>query len=114
MTGVQTCALPIYGGLAVALAECSFGGLRLGFRVTPETLMRTDALLFGESQSRMLVSVRRKHLGRLRELARVHDVPLETLGEVRGKSLVIGDWIDLPVEQARERWRRVLERRVGA
>jgi len=102
------------GGLAVALAECSFGGLRLGFRVTPEALMRTDALLFGESQSRMLVSVRRKHLGRLRELARVHDVPLETLGEVRGKSLVIGDWIDLPVEQARERWRRVLERRVGA
>src|SRR5262249_12797832 len=71
------------GGLAVALAECSFGGPGLGFRVAIERGIRTDALLFGESQSRMLLSLRRRHLGRLRDLARREDVPFTLLGEVR-------------------------------
>jgi phosphoribosylformylglycinamidine synthase II len=101
------------GGLAVALAECSFGGAGLGVRVAVERGMRTDAILFGESQSRMLVSLRRKHLGHLRDLARRHDVPLAVLGEVRGRSVVVGDLIDLPVDAARERWRRALERRLA-
>jgi phosphoribosylformylglycinamidine synthase len=101
------------GGLAIALAECSFGGPGLGARLTIEYGMRTDALLFGESQSRMVVSLRRKHLGQLRELARREEVPFAVLGEVRGRNLVIGELIDLPVEPARERWRRALERRLG-
>ena len=75
--------------------------------------IRTDALLFGESQSRMLVSVRRKSVSQLRELARREDVPCTVLGEVRGHSVVIDGLIDLPIEANRERWRRTLERRVG-
>jgi phosphoribosylformylglycinamidine synthase len=101
------------GGLAVALAECSFGGPGLGVRVAPERGIRADALLFGESQSRMLVSLRRRHLGRLRDLARREDVPFAVLGEVRGRSLVIGDLIELALEPVRERWRRALERWLG-
>ena len=101
------------GGLAVALAECSFHGPGLGARVDLEEGIRTDALLFGESQSRMLASVRRRNLSRLRDLARRDDVPFTVLGEVRGRSLVIGDVIDLPLEPARDRWRRALERRLG-
>ncbi len=103
----------VWIGLAVALAECCFGGPRLGARVVVERGMRTDALLFGESQSRMLVSVRRKHLGRLRDLARREAVPLVVVGEVRGQSLVIGDLVDVPVATARDRWHRALERRLG-
>ncbi len=102
------------GGLAVALAECCFGGPGLGARIALEGGMRTDALLFGESQSRMVVSVRRRHLGRLRDLARKDDVPCTVLGEVRAGSLVIGDLVDLPVEAARERWRRALGQRLGS
>ncbi len=101
------------GGLAVALAECSFGGGRHGVRVTLEGGMRNDALLFGESQSRMLVSARRKSVSQLRELARREDVPCTVLGEVRGHSIVIEGLVNLAVEPARERWRRALERRVG-
>ncbi len=101
------------GGLAVALAECSFGGPGLGARVALEQGARLDALLFGESQSRMVGSLRRRHLGRLRDLARREDVPLTVLGEVRGRSLVIDEAVDLPLETARERWRRALERRLG-
>jgi len=101
------------GGLAVALAECSLGGAGLGARITLEQGMRADALLFGESQSRMLVSLRRRHLGRLRDLARREEVPFTVVGEVRGARLVIGDLVDLPVEAARTRWRQALERRLG-
>jgi phosphoribosylformylglycinamidine synthase subunit PurL len=101
------------GGLAVALAECSFGGPGLGARIAIERGLRLDAILFGESQSRMLLSLRRKHLGRVRDLARRDDVPLTVLGEVRGRSIVVGDVIDVPVEPARERWRRALERRLA-
>ncbi|HLY37779.1 MAG TPA: phosphoribosylformylglycinamidine synthase subunit PurL [Candidatus Binatia bacterium] len=101
------------GGLAVALAECSFGGPGLGVRVALEPGGRLDALLFGESQSRMVASLRRRHLGRLRDVARREDVPLTVLGEVRGHNLVIGETIDVAVESARERWRRALERRLG-
>ena len=101
------------GGLAVALAECSFGGPGLGVRVDLEQGVRLDALLFGESQSRMVASLRRRHLGRLRDLARREDVPFTVLGEVRPRSLVIGEVIDLPLEPLRERWRRALERRLG-
>jgi phosphoribosylformylglycinamidine synthase len=101
------------GGLAVALAECCFGGARLGARVAIEGGMRRDALLFGESQSRMLLSLRRRNLSRLRDLARHDDLPVQVLGEVRGHNLVIDGLVDLPVEVARERWRRALERRIG-
>jgi len=101
------------GGLAVALAECSFGGPGLGARIALERGIRTDALLFGESQSRMVASLRRRQLGRLRDLARREDVPLTVLGEVRGQSLVVGELIDLPLAAARERWRRALERRLA-
>jgi phosphoribosylformylglycinamidine (FGAM) synthase-like enzyme len=101
------------GGIAVALAECCFGGAHLGARVAIEGDMRRDALLFGESQSRMLLSLRRRNLSRLRDLARRDDMPVQVLGEVRGHSLVIDGLIDLPVEVARERWRRALERRIG-
>jgi len=102
------------GGLAVALAECSLGGAGLGARITLEQGMRADALLFGESQSRMVVSLRRRHLGRLRDLARREEVPFTVVGEVRGARLVIGDLVDLPVEAARTRWRQALERRLGS
>src|SRR5207244_7792452 len=94
------------GGLAVALAECSFGGAGLGVRVALEQSARLDALLFGESQSRMVASLRRRHLGRLRDVARREDVPLTVLGEVRGHNLVIGEAIDVAVEPAHDGWRR--------
>jgi hypothetical protein len=40
-------------------------------------------------------------------------VPLTILGEVRGKSLVIGDLVDVSIDAARDRWRRALERRLA-
>ncbi len=101
------------GGLAVALAECCITGETtplLGARIELEGGFRPDALLFGESQARMIVSVRRRHLTRLREIARREDVPISVIGEVRGQRLEIGDLIGIDVATLRECWRSGLPR----
>ena len=104
------------GGLAVALAECCMGGPGepLGVRCALDGGIPTAAFLFGESQSRMIVSVRRRHLGQLRELANREGVPVSVLGEVRGNHLVIGDVLDADLERLRVAWREGLSRRLAA
>jgi phosphoribosylformylglycinamidine synthase subunit PurL len=103
------------GGLAVALAECcvSGPGAPLGAVIDLEGSIRPDALLFGESQSRVILSLRRRHLGRLRELAAEADVPLAILGEVRGRRLVINPLIDVDVDEVRRTWSSALPRRMS-
>jgi phosphoribosylformylglycinamidine synthase len=105
------------GGLAVALAECCLMGPphgELGAAIDLEGAIRPDALLFGESQSRVIVSLRRQHLGRLRELADRHEVPFAVLGEVRRHRLTIGTLIDVSVAELRQVWETALPRRFGA
>jgi len=101
------------GGLAVALAECCIStetGAPIGARIELEGGLRPDALLFGESHGRIVVSVRRRHLTRLREIARRDDVVMTSIGEVRGQRLEIDNLLDLPVVDMRERWRSAFER----
>ncbi len=49
----------------------------------------------------------------VREIARRDEVPMEVLGEVRGRSIIVGDLVEVALDTARERWRRALERRLG-
>ena len=109
------------GGLAVALAECCFTAApgAGGASITLDDVMRRDALLFGESQSRIILSVSPGDLVRLRELASAHRVPLQVLGEVGGDRLTIAvreggragrvrnpvALVDLPVSDLEKRWR---------
>jgi phosphoribosylformylglycinamidine synthase II len=103
------------GGLAVALAECCFSGpgAPLGAVIELEGSIRPDALLFGESQSRVIVSLRRRYLGRLRELAADADVPMAVLGEVRGRRLIIHPLIELELGEMRRVWGAALPRRMA-
>ena len=75
-------------------------------------MMRPDALLFGESQSRVVVSVKEKDLGRLRDIAAKEGAPLQVLGEVGGPRLAIQPLLQLPVEELRMAWAGALERRI--
>jgi phosphoribosylformylglycinamidine synthase len=101
------------GGLAVALAECCFGR-GLGVRIEIEIGMRRDAFLFGESQSRMLVSVQRGRAKRLRDLCEAERVPCALLGEVEGDRLIVTGHVDAPVRELRARWRAAFGHLVGA
>jgi phosphoribosylformylglycinamidine synthase len=102
------------GGLAVALAECCIAGpdKPLGARIELREMMRADALLFGESQSRIVVSVKEEDLERLKQIAAQEGAPMQAIGEVGGSRLSIQQLVQLPVEELRSIWTRGLERRL--
>ncbi len=118
------------GGLAVALAECAmWGGVgaRLSLRVSAEPAVE----LFGESPSRIVVTVRPADLPRLAALAAEHGIPLEPLGEVGGDRLQIelvgggaagaaeerganvADALDCALAALRHAWEQALPRALG-
>ena len=78
------------GGLAVALAESAFSapGTPLGATVDLESTLRVDALWFGESQSRIVVSYPAEREGELINNAEAAQVPFTPLGTVGGGRLV--------------------------
>jgi phosphoribosylformylglycinamidine synthase len=94
------------GGLAVALAECCVGGPEkpLGVRIDTHEMIRGDALLFSESQSRIIVSLKEENLGGLEEIAARHNVPLQVIGTVGGSRFVIQPLLQLPVDEIKTIW----------
>ncbi len=102
------------GGLAVALTECCVAGpgRPLGVRIELHEMMRADALLFGESQSRIIVSVKGKNLNRLREIAEKEEAPMQVIGEVGGARFVVQPMIRVSVEELKAIWGGALERRL--
>ncbi len=101
------------GGLATCLAECSFlATQRIGFRVDIPDEIRTDALLFGETQSRIIVTVKREHLQELLDIAQKRQVEIRVIGETGGDKLIIhhnhNKIIDITVEQAFNIWKQTI------
>ena len=87
------------GGLAVALAECALLG---GRGVDASRLAahgRLDAALFGEAQSRILVSARPGEADALRALAAEFSVVLTLLGTTGGEHFRLTAAIDLPLAE---------------
>jgi phosphoribosylformylglycinamidine synthase subunit PurL len=75
--------------------------------------MRPDALLFGESASRILLGVRPDAVEQVHAIARRQGAPCVALGAVGGDALVVqgrGVALRLAVRALRERWQGGLER----
>jgi phosphoribosylformylglycinamidine synthase len=104
------------GGLAVALAEACIARPEgaLGAQVTISQDLRPDALLFGESQSRVLVSLPQAGLPRLQELAQAANLPCVVLGEVGGTDLDINGYLRLPMAMLQSEWRTALAKWLNA
>ncbi|MHB8945517.1 MAG: phosphoribosylformylglycinamidine synthase subunit PurL [Bacillota bacterium] len=118
------------GGLAVTLAESCFGGpgpaAPIGARVdlpaneTPAALgpsalgpsVRLDALLFGEEQSRVVVSLAKSGETRLRAICEAERVPLAFVGQVGGGDLSVSvagrPLIERPVAALRTIWKETI------
>ncbi len=84
------------GGLAVCLAESCIAGrigasIELPDGIEASSNTRLDALLFGETQSRVVLSCARENLQRLQEMARIAGVPLHFLGTVGGEKFQMAD-----------------------
>ena len=97
------------GGLAVALAEsCIAGGVGFsgGFRVEG----RWDAALFGETQSRIVVSLPADRVSALRSVCDEENVPWTRLGRVGGSEFEVAGLITVPVADLDDAWRNAIER----
>jgi len=99
------------GGLAIALAESAInsaeGALGASVEYRGEDMI---AALFGESQSRVVISYDPASADALRELAGRHGVPLLALGEVTRGSFTINDTIDTTVEEIAGRYNTAIGR----
>jgi phosphoribosylformylglycinamidine synthase len=96
------------GGLAVALAECALrSGLGLEVRLAPLSI-RPEALLFGESASRAVLSCAQEQLQELLGLAREQGVPALSLGRTGGKRIRIEPGVDVMLAEAHDVWSRTL------
>ncbi len=99
------------GGLAVSLSEMCFAPERtFGVKIRFDKDVRPDALLFGEAQSRILVSFSPENLDRVKEVAERFAVELDVLGTVGGERFIVEGLIDVDVERLRRLWKGGLER----
>ena len=107
------------GGLAVALAECCISnsgkerGAIIELEAFPEILsIRMDALLFGETQSRILISCHPRNFAGIRRVARRNKIPCARLGVVTGDRLTIRREkervLDLSLKKLGKNWRKGL------
>src|SRR4051812_23270993 len=106
------------GGLAVALAECCFdtGGQGAEVDVPPVAAdhgLTTEATLFGESASRVVVSVEEPRADELLQRALAVGVPAATIGRTGGTRLVIrvggAPAVDVTVVDAEHAWGSAIE-----
>ena len=98
------------GGLAVTLAECCVLG-DLGLDSSGLQLpARLDGFLFGEAQSRIVVSAPAQSMVELEQLAMRGGVPILKLGIVHGDRLRIGAAIDLALSDLTDVYEHAFER----
>ena len=100
------------GGLAVALAESCIAG-NIGFTGSFAMSGRWDAALFGETESRIVVSLPEDRLSQLERLCSDEGVPSVVLGRVGGSRLSLGSGLDLGLDEVEDAWSGGLERAVG-
>lgn len=97
------------GGLAIALAECCItGSNNLGANIVISRKIRDDELLFGETQSAIIVTVSESDLMRIEEVSGEFEIPCETIGKVLGNNLSINRYFDIPVTELRTKYESAL------
>jgi phosphoribosylformylglycinamidine synthase len=101
------------GGLACCLAESSFlSDKKTGLRVNLRDGIRSDAILFGETQSRIVITSKKQNHQKILELAKNKKVNAAVIGKTGGDRIVIshGDkkLIDVPVDEALKAWRNAI------
>ncbi|HEY6400189.1 MAG TPA: phosphoribosylformylglycinamidine synthase subunit PurL, partial [Blastocatellia bacterium] len=105
------------GGLAVALAESCFSSYSrgaLGARIDLSEhaklsgISDSAALLFGESPSRIIISVKPEHVSDVKNIARQTGVDCAVIGEAGGDELIVANagepLIKIAVESMEEAW----------
>ncbi len=103
------------GGLAVALAESCIGvkGHEIGAAVHVSAAgLSNEALLFGESQSRVVISVDAAKLAETESAIQSFKYPYEVLGKVGGFELKINDLVCVTTPVLTNTWRNSIGKRM--
>lgn len=104
------------GGIAVNLFESSFER-EVGFEVSLDDDIRTDFLLFGEDQSRIVISVSPEKVNEVLSFFEKNAVPAKVIGKVGGTKGIIKHKgktvVELPVKEAKEIYETSLEKKLG-
>lgn len=106
------------GGLLITLCECAFAG-ELGFEIVvpsseiPDQI-RLDSFLFGETQSRMIISTDKGNLQSVEKYLKEENCPYDVIGKVISSNLKINSLgIDLKIKELKETWEKVLPEALG-
>ncbi len=112
------------GGLAVALAESCITekgkeigatvnvlDVRATTRVAPT--LSTEALLFGESQNRVVLSVDANKSQAVEDMIKSFSYPYQIIGKVGGRALKINSLLQAPITVMVNVWRNSIGRRMG-
>ncbi|MDD5594542.1 MAG: phosphoribosylformylglycinamidine synthase subunit PurL [Candidatus Margulisbacteria bacterium] len=95
------------GGLAVALAECAILADK-GAMINLADSIKDNALLFAESQSRIVLTISAANIFSLSDFAMLYQVPCAIIGKVGGNSLTImrnkKKLINLPVKKLKDNY----------
>ena len=98
------------GGLACCLAEsCFLSQAQIGLSVNLQDKIRPDGVLFGETQSRIVITAKGQNPQKILELAKKRRVPATVIGQTGGKKITITHCdkklIDIPLDTALNAWR---------
>ena len=109
------------GGLGVALAESCFSTLgrsSIGAQIELESTLPAAVTLFGESPSRIIVSLDSANLAELERIAGQNDTPFAVIGSVTGTALNVSangsELITLEVSELETAWRTALSHKLEA
>ncbi|MCD6512787.1 MAG: phosphoribosylformylglycinamidine synthase subunit PurL [Thermoplasmata archaeon] len=101
------------GGMAVAIAEMSFGGMGAEIWLDSIADLRSDIKLFSESNTRWVVEVEDEE----RFINLFRDLSVYKIGKTGGDKLIIKDGgrehINDGVNELKEIWREFIEKRMG-
>ncbi|MCH7946330.1 MAG: phosphoribosylformylglycinamidine synthase subunit PurL [candidate division Zixibacteria bacterium] len=92
------------GGLAVAITECCISEREnmLGASIKINDELRSDCLLFGETQSRVILSCDSKNENELIAVFKKQNVSCQTIGTTGGNRLTINDMISVDLKDLAE------------
>ena len=107
------------GGLAIAVAESCFAAPEetLGAKLELESTLRGDTLLFGESQSRIVISFPEELTDQIEKLALSYNVDFSLIGVTGGSKFTVSingqEYIKQEIESIKNIWKTSLGRYAG-
>jgi len=103
------------GGLAVTLGECCISNRerQLGAEIKIDEILRPDSLLFGETQSRIIISCATRDEQEIESFFARHDVPCAMIGTVGGPSLKINNLVNVSLAAMSDAFFNAMPRFMG-